>query len=45
MTKTYDDRIALRQLLYICKAEKKTPLNDNVVIGVFNELLQTKCKR
>ena len=32
MTKTYDDRIALRQLLYVCKAEK-TPLNDNVVIG------------
>ena len=24
MTKTYDDRIALRQLLYICKAEKNT---------------------
>ena len=32
MTKTYDDRIGLRQLLYICKAEK-TPLNDKLVIG------------
>ena len=32
MTKTYDDRIGLRQLLYICKAEK-IPLNDKVVIG------------
>ena len=32
MTKTYDDMIGLRQLLYICKAEK-TYLNDKVVIG------------
>ena len=32
MTKTNNDRIALRQLLYIRKAEK-TPSNDNVVIG------------
>ena len=32
MTKTFDDRIGLRQLLYICKAEK-TPLNDKIVIG------------
>ena len=32
MTKTYDDMIDLRQLLYICKAEK-TYLNDKVVIG------------
>ena len=31
VTKTYDDRIGLRQLLYICKAEK-TPLNAKVVI-------------
>ena len=31
-TKTYDDMTGLRQLLYICKAEK-TPLNDKVVIG------------
>ena len=31
MTKTYDDRIGLRQLLYICKAEK-TPLNNEFVI-------------
>ena len=46
MTKAYDDRIGLRQLSYICKAEK-TPLNDNVVVGVyvFNELLQTNYKR
>ena len=29
--KTYDDMIGLRQLLYICKAEK-TDLNDKVVI-------------
>ena len=32
MTKTDDDRIGLRQLLYICKAEK-TPVNDKVLIG------------
>ena len=32
MTKTYDDMIGLRQLLYICKVEK-TYLNDKVVIG------------
>ena len=32
MTKTYDDGIGLRQLLYICKAEK-TPLNNKVVNG------------
>ena len=32
ITKTYDDMIGLRQLLYICKAEK-TYLNDKVVIG------------
>ena len=50
MTKTYDDGIGLRRLLYICKAEK-TPLNNKVVNGgsggggyVFNELLQTKDK-
>ena len=34
MTKIYDDRIGLRQLLYICKAEK-TPLNEeDILIGV-----------
>ena len=32
MTKTFDDMIGLRQLLYICKAEK-TYLNDKFVIG------------
>ena len=32
ITKTYDDRIGLRQILYICKAEKTT-LNDKVVFG------------
>ena len=32
MTKTYDDRIGLGLLLYICKAET-IPLNDKVVIG------------
>ena len=34
MTKTYDIMIGLRQLLYMCKAEK-TQLNDRVVIGCF----------
>ena len=32
MAKSYADMIELRQLLYICKAEK-THLNDKVVIG------------
>ena len=32
MTKSYADMIGLRQLLYICKAEK-TNSNDKVVIG------------
>ena len=32
MTKTYDDIIVLRPLLYIYKAEK-THLNDKVVTG------------
>ena len=32
MMKTYDDMIGLRQLLYICKAEK-TYSNDKIVIG------------
>ena len=31
MTKTYDDGIGLRQLLYICKAENKKTLNNKVV--------------
>ena len=31
MTKTYDDMIGLRQLLFMCKSEK-THLNDKVVI-------------
>ena len=46
LTKTYDDMIGLRQLLYICKAEK-TYFNDKVVTGgyVFNELLQANYKR
>ena len=46
MTKTTDDMIDLRQLLYICKAEK-TYFNDRVVIEVYvcNELLQTNYKR
>ena len=34
MTKTYDIMIGLRQLLYMCKAEK-TQLNDRVAIGGF----------
>ena len=46
MTKTFDDMLGLRQLLYMRKAEKPH-LNDRVAIGVsvFNELLQTKYKR
>ena len=32
MTNIHDDMIGLRQVLYICKAEK-THLNDKVVIG------------
>ena len=46
MTLTYEDMFGLRQLVYICKAEK-TYLNDKVVIGgyVFNEVLQTNYKR
>ena len=46
MTKTYDIMIGLRQLLYMCKAEK-TKLNDRLQLGVsvLNELLQTKYKR
>ena len=46
MTKTYDIMIGLRQLLYMCKAEK-TQLNDRLQLGVsvLNELLQTKYKR
>ena len=32
MIKTYNDMIGLRQILYICKAEK-IHLNDKVVIG------------
>ena len=46
LTNIHDDVIRLRQLLYICKAEK-THLNDKVVIGVyvFNELLQANYKR
>ena len=34
MTKTYDSMIGLRQLLYMCKAEK-TQLNDRVADGGF----------
>ena len=34
MTKIYDIMIGLRQLLYMCKAEK-TPLNDRVAIWGF----------
>ena len=34
MTKTNDIMIGLRQLLYMCKAEK-TQLNDRVAIGGF----------
>ena len=34
MTKTYDIMIGLRQLLYMCKAEK-TQLNDRVAFGGF----------
>ena len=34
ITKTYDIMIGLRQLLYMCKAEK-TQLNDRVAIGGF----------
>ena len=34
MTKIYDIIIGLRQLLYMCKAEKKQ-LNDRVAIGGF----------
>ena len=46
LTKPYDDRICLRQLLCIYKAEK-TRLNDNAVIevNVLNELLQTNYKK
>ena len=46
MTKTHDIMIGLRQLLYMCKAEK-TQLNDRVASGVsvLNQLLQTKYKR
>ena len=45
MTKTYDIMIGLRQLLYMCNAEK-TQLNDICAIGfsVLNALLQTKYK-
>ena len=32
MMNFHDDMIGLRQLLYICKAEK-THLNDKIVIG------------
>ena len=32
MTKTYDDMLGLRQLVYMHKVEK-TQLNDRVVIG------------
>ena len=34
ITKTFDIVIGLRQLLYMCKAEK-TELNDKVAIGGF----------
>ena len=34
MTKTYDIMIGLRQLLYMCKAEK-TQLNDRIATGGF----------
>ena len=34
MTKTYDVMIGLRQLLYMCKAEKMQ-LNDRVAVGGF----------
>ena len=34
ITKTYDIMIGLRQLLYMCKAEK-TQLNDGVAFGGF----------
>ena len=46
MTKTNDIMIGLRQLLYVCKAEK-TQLNTGLQSGVsvLNELLQTKYKR
>ena len=42
MTKTYDILIGLRQLLYMCKAEK-APLNDRVAIG--GVLFSTNCCR
>ena len=35
MTKTHDIMIGLRQLLYMCKAEK-TQLNDRVASGGFS---------
>ena len=46
ITKTFDDMIGLRQLLYMCKAEK-THLNDSFEIRglYFNEQLQTYCQR
>ena len=37
MTKTYDIMTGLRQLLYVCKAEK-TQFNDRVAIGGFCEI-------
>ena len=45
MTKTYDIMIGLRQLLYMCNAEK-TQVNDICAIGfsMLNALLQTKYK-